>query len=80
MGIISALDSVDYFTLFSTNELEGLIEALRPHVLIKGSNYTAETVLGREIVEGFGGQVVLIQITEPVSSSQIINRIKEGAS
>jgi D-beta-D-heptose 7-phosphate kinase/D-beta-D-heptose 1-phosphate adenosyltransferase len=80
VGIISALDCVDYVTLFLTNELEGLIEAIRPDVLTKGSNYTTETVLGRELVERFGGRIALIQITEPVSSTQIINQIKQGVS
>lgn len=80
LRIISALDSVDYVTLFSTKELEHVIEAIRPDILTKGSNYTAETVLGREIVEGSGGRVVLIPITEEVSSTRIINQIKEGAS
>jgi D-beta-D-heptose 7-phosphate kinase/D-beta-D-heptose 1-phosphate adenosyltransferase len=80
LGIISALDCVDYVTLFSTHELEGLIEAIGPHILTKGSNYTTEAVLGRHIVERFGGRVALIEITDPVSSTQIINRIKQGDS
>jgi len=77
LRIISALDCVDYVTLFSTNELEHVIEAIRPDILTKGSNYTAETVLGREIVESSGGRVVLIPITEAVSSTRIINQIKQ---
>ncbi|MBE9581246.1 MAG: D-glycero-beta-D-manno-heptose-7-phosphate kinase [Proteobacteria bacterium] len=78
--IISALDCVDYVTLFSTRELGDLIEALRPDVLTKGSNYTNETVLGREIVEKFGGRVALIPMTEAVSSTGVINQIKQGAA
>ncbi len=78
LRIISALDSVDYVTLFSTKELEHVIEAVRPDILTKGSNYTTETVLGREIVERFGGRVAVIPITEAVSSTRIINQIKKG--
>ncbi len=78
LRIISALDSVDYVTLFSTKELEQVIEAVRPDILTKGSNYTTETVLGREIVERFGGRVAVIPITEAVSSTRIINQIKKG--
>ncbi|MCK4389655.1 MAG: D-glycero-beta-D-manno-heptose-7-phosphate kinase [Desulfobacterales bacterium] len=78
LRIISALDCVDYVTLFSTKDLEHLIDAVRPDILSKGSNYTTETVLGREIVESSGGRVVLIPITEPVSSTRIINQIKKG--
>jgi D-beta-D-heptose 7-phosphate kinase/D-beta-D-heptose 1-phosphate adenosyltransferase len=80
LRIISALDSVDYVTLFSTEELGQVIEAVQPDILTKGSNYTTDTVLGREIVERSGGRVVLIPITESVSSSRIIDQIKQGAS
>jgi D-beta-D-heptose 7-phosphate kinase/D-beta-D-heptose 1-phosphate adenosyltransferase len=80
VGIISALDSVDYVILFSTKELESLIQAIRPHILTKGSNYTTETVLGRDIVESLGGRVALVPITEPVSSTQIIDQIKRNSS
>ena len=79
LRIIGALDSVDYVTLFSTKELEHVIEAVRPDILTKGSNYTTETVLGREIVERFGGRVAVIPITEAVSSTRIINQIKGSA-
>jgi len=78
--IISAMDSVDYVTVFSTKALEGLIEAIRPDVLTKGSNYSYKPVLGREIVEKLGGKVALVPMTEAVSSTQVINQIKKGTS
>jgi D-beta-D-heptose 7-phosphate kinase/D-beta-D-heptose 1-phosphate adenosyltransferase len=74
--IISALDTVDYVVLFSSEELESLIKIIHPDVLTKGSNYTSEKVLGGELVKHLGGQVVLIPVTENVSSTQIINNIK----
>ncbi len=80
LQIMSALDCVDYVTMFSTNELESIIEAIRPDILAKGSNYTTEAVLGRDIVEGFGGRVELIPVTKAVSSSQIIKQIKTNSS
>ena len=76
--ILSALDTVDYVVVFSTQELKMLIEVTRPDVLTKGSNYTSEEVFGREIVEQFGGRVVLIPITENISSTRIINNIKSN--
>jgi D-beta-D-heptose 7-phosphate kinase/D-beta-D-heptose 1-phosphate adenosyltransferase len=76
VGILSALDSVDYVVVFATNELEKVIKSIRPDVLTKGSNYDSEAVEGREIVENYGGRVELVQITEEISSSQIINNIK----
>jgi D-beta-D-heptose 7-phosphate kinase/D-beta-D-heptose 1-phosphate adenosyltransferase len=78
LRIISALDSVDYVVVFSSHQLNTLIEILRPAVLTKGSNYGAETVIGRDIVERFGGRVEIIPVTEDVSASRIIKHIKAG--
>ncbi|MGD9057578.1 MAG: D-glycero-beta-D-manno-heptose-7-phosphate kinase [Desulfobacterales bacterium] len=76
LRIISALDSVDYVVVFSSHQLNALIEILRPAVLTKGSNYGTDTVVGRKIVERFGGRVELIPVTEDISASRIINDIK----
>jgi D-beta-D-heptose 7-phosphate kinase/D-beta-D-heptose 1-phosphate adenosyltransferase len=78
LRIISALDSVDYVVVFSSHQLNTLIEILRPAVLTKGSNYGADTVIGRDIVERFGGRVEIIPVTEDVSASRIIKHIKAG--
>jgi len=77
VGILSALDSVDYVVVFATHELEQIIKSIRPDVLTKGSNYDSEEVEGWEIVENLGGRVELVPITEEISSSQIINNIKK---
>ena len=74
--ILSALDSVDYVVVFATNELDNVIGAIQPDVLTKGSDYDSLEVLGREIVEGYGGHIELIPITEEISAAQIINNIK----
>jgi D-beta-D-heptose 7-phosphate kinase/D-beta-D-heptose 1-phosphate adenosyltransferase len=77
--IISAMDTVDYVTVFATKDLEDMLEAIRPHVLTKGSNYSDKPVLGREIVEKLGGKVDLVPMEEAVSSSQVIDKIKKRA-
>jgi len=74
--IISALDVVDRVVVFSAGELESLIEIVKPDVLAKGSNYREENVRGRELVEKLGGRVVLIPVNDDVSSTDIINQIK----
>ena len=75
--ILSALDSVDYLVVFAANELDQVIESIRPDILTKGSNYDSEQVGGRDIVESYGGRVELIPVTEEISSTQIINTIKK---
>ncbi|MBW2152959.1 MAG: D-glycero-beta-D-manno-heptose-7-phosphate kinase [Deltaproteobacteria bacterium] len=74
--ILSALDSVDYVVVFSSGQLESIIETLQPEVLTKGSNYRTDEVYGHEIVTRLGGRVVLIPVIEGVSSTRIINDIK----
>jgi len=76
--ILSALDSVDYVVLFSSHELEKLIDIVQPNVLTKGSNYASKEVFGHERVEALGGRVVLIPVTENISSTRIINNIKSS--
>ena len=75
--ILSALDSVDYMIVFANSELDQVIESIRPDILTKGSNYDSEEVLGRDIIESYGGRVELIPITEEISTTQIINTIKK---
>ena len=76
LRIISALDSVDYVIIFSSHELNDVIEAIRPAVLTKGSNYKNEAIRGREIVERNGGRVETIPVSVDISSTRIIKTIK----
>ena len=75
--ILSALDSVDYVVVFATNELDNVLGAIRPDVLTKGSDYESAKILGREIVESFGGRIERIPITEEISTTQIIDSIQK---
>ncbi len=76
--ILSALDSVDAVVVFGEGELEQLIAAIRPDVLAKGSNYAPEEVRGHDLVERHGGRVALIPVEEALSSSRIIDSIRNG--
>ena len=74
--ILSALDVIDYVVVFSSHELTTLIETVQPDVLTKGSNYKHDTVFGHDIVEQYGGRVALIPISDDISSTKLINKIK----
>ncbi len=76
--LISSLDCVDYVVIFSTNQLKELLEKIRPDVLTKGEDYAHKKVVGREIVENYGGRVVLVPFLEQSSSSQIIDNIRKN--
>jgi D-beta-D-heptose 7-phosphate kinase/D-beta-D-heptose 1-phosphate adenosyltransferase len=75
--ILSAIDSIDYVTVFATGDLLAVIRAVRPDVLAKGSDYKSAQVLGRDLVEKTGGRVELVPLTEGVSSSRIIDSIRK---
>ncbi len=73
--ILSAFQFVDYITIFNEETPIRLITTLIPDVLVKGGDYTIETVVGHEIVEEHGGQTVIIPFVKGKSSTSIIERI-----
>jgi len=76
--VLLGLRSVDAVVLFGEDTPLDLITALQPDLLIKGGDYTPETVVGREVVEARGGKVVLIPFLPGHSSSAIVARIRTG--
>ena len=76
--ILSALDSVDAVVVFASDEFETLLDAVKPDVLVKGSNYESSQVRGGDLVTRQGGRVALVPIREDISSSQIIKTIKNS--
>lgn len=78
--VLAALDSVDYVVLFSEPTPVALIEALRPDVLVKGGDYTLDEVVGRDLVESYGGHVELVPVVEGFSTTDLVRRIVERHS
>ena len=77
LRMLAALAAVDYVTLFESAQLPEILAALKPDVLTKGSNYPEVEVEGRDIVTSYGGQVALIPVSDPVSITGLINRIRQ---
>jgi D-beta-D-heptose 7-phosphate kinase/D-beta-D-heptose 1-phosphate adenosyltransferase len=75
MEILSALECVDYVTSFGESTPLELISLLKPDVLVKGGDWTRETTVGREVVEGSGGEVVIVPFVEGNSTTNIIETI-----
>ena len=71
---VAALEAVDLVVVFDEDTPENLIGRVKPTVLIKGSDYTREQVVGREIVEKLGGEVILIEIVPGHSTSAMVER------
>ena len=78
--VLAALEAVDLVVVFDEDTPEKLIARVKPTVLVKGGDYTREQVVGREIVEAMGGQVVLIDIVPGHSTSDMVARTRSPKS
>ena len=76
--LLAALECVDFVILFDDDTPINLIKEVRPDFLVKGSDYTQEEVVGYDTVKSYGGKVRLISFKDKVSTTSIINRIKEN--
>jgi len=72
--VLLGLGSVDHVVVFDEDEPRDLIAAIRPQVLVKGSDW-AHYVSGRETVEADGGKVVLAEMVEGRSTTSTIERV-----
>ena len=75
---LAALSFVDAIILFSEDTPINLISTLTPDILAKGGDYEIRTIVGREIVQKNGGEVILIPFVDGFSSTNIINKIKNS--
>ena len=73
--ILASLACVDFVTLFDEPDPAMTIRFLMPDVLVKGADWAKDAIVGRDIVEGAGGRVVRIPLTEGVSTSGMIQKI-----
>jgi D-beta-D-heptose 7-phosphate kinase/D-beta-D-heptose 1-phosphate adenosyltransferase len=76
--VLAALEAVDAVTVFEQDTPLELILALRPDVLVKGGDYTPDTIVGRSDVEGWGGRVVVVPLTPGQSTTSIIERLRDA--
>ena len=78
--VLAGLESVDYVFIFEERRNKENIEMLKPDFYFKAGDYSQEQLTSKEIVESYGGQVILIPIKEDTSTTKIISLIleKEG--
>jgi len=75
--ILAALDCIDYVCLFDEDTPLELITMLKPHILVKGGDYTPDGVVGKDVVESYGGRVELIPFLDGKSTTSIIEKVLE---
>jgi rfaE bifunctional protein nucleotidyltransferase chain/domain len=73
--VLAALACVDYVITFDDLVPRETIKAIRPDVLVKGGDYTPDTIVGRDEVEAMGGVVKSLSYIDGFSTSDLIERI-----
>jgi len=73
--ILSGLGCVDYITIFNEADPLKLITSLKPNLLVKGGDWTRDQIVGREVVERSGGELVIIPFIKGASTSNVIDTI-----
>lgn len=76
--VLAGLTCVDYIVIFHESTPLELIKAARPQVLVKGGDWTPDKIVGREVVEKAGGEVLSLPLLEGYSTTGFVERIRKG--
>jgi D-beta-D-heptose 7-phosphate kinase/D-beta-D-heptose 1-phosphate adenosyltransferase len=75
LEVLAGLRAIDAVTSFSDDTPLAAIEAIRPEVLVKGADWSAEAIVGADLVLGWGGRVERVSLVEGRSTSRLAARI-----
>jgi 3-deoxy-manno-octulosonate cytidylyltransferase (CMP-KDO synthetase) len=78
--VLAALDCVDHLSLFAELRPNDLIQAVKPAVHVKGGDYRVEDLPEASLVRSLGGEVVVVPVVPGRSTTNLIQRLTEGAS
>jgi D-beta-D-heptose 7-phosphate kinase/D-beta-D-heptose 1-phosphate adenosyltransferase len=76
--VLAALEAVDLVAIFEEDTPIKLITQIKPSVLVKGGDYTRDQVVGHELVEAGGGEVLLVDVLPGVSTTSLVSRARGG--
>ena len=76
MELLADLESVSYVVKFDEDTPYELIKKLQPDIITKGGDYKPEEVVGKDIVEANGGEVIICKLVEGKSTTNIITKIR----
>ena len=74
--LLRALACVDVVTIFDEATPHAVVSRIQPDILVKGADWGADEIVGRDVVEARGGRVVRLRLTEGFSTSQLIQRVR----
>lgn len=74
--VVSALACIDYVVLFGDDTPLRLITALKPDVLVKGSDWAVDEIVGKDVLDTYGGIVRRVKLVQGRSTTNVIDKIK----
>ena len=75
--VLAALECVDSVVIFQEPDPYQIISLLKPHILVKGGDWSEDAIIGKDVVESIGGRVVRIPMIKGASTSNVIQKIAE---
>jgi rfaE bifunctional protein nucleotidyltransferase chain/domain len=78
--VLAAMESVDIVVLFDEDTPMELVRQVRPDVIVKGGDYTRESIVGAREVEEWGGETVIVPLTPGQSTTSIIDKLHDKES
>jgi rfaE bifunctional protein nucleotidyltransferase chain/domain len=76
--VLAALACVDAVVIFGEDTPAEIVRELQPDILVKGADWPADQIVGRDTVEARGGRVVRVPVEEGYSTTALIDRIRGG--
>ena len=77
MAVLEGLEAVDWVVSFDDDTPDALLRKVRPEILVKGGDYTLDGVVGGDFVKSYGGEVKVLSHLDNVSTTAIVNSIRE---
>jgi rfaE bifunctional protein nucleotidyltransferase chain/domain len=74
--VLAALECVDAVVIFGEDTPAEIVRLVQPDILVKGADWPADQIVGRDTVEARGGRVVLVPVEQGHSTSAIVERIR----
>lgn len=76
--VLAALEAVDLVVSFDEDTPLEVVKALRPDVIVKGGDYSRDSIVGASEIEGWGGRVVVVPLTAGHSTTSLIERMSSN--
>lgn len=74
--LLAALECVDAVVIFEQDTPAAIVRLIQPDILVKGADWPADQIVGRDTVEARGGRVVLVPVEQGHSTSSILRRVR----